>query len=139
MKTRLNRVIHLVLPVRNRRHDEGAGRGLTRHDHLHDQGVSDEHLAVVLDVMAYLLTLEAQARRSGESRTARALPPRDPSFAAAFLARSVSSSSVSSPVAIRMTLTALPITSAGRFWPWGPRGMASSSHIDREEFACSLV
>ena len=31
--------------------------------------------------------------------------------------------SVSSPVAMRMTLTALPITSAGRFSPLGPVGM----------------
>jgi hypothetical protein len=29
-----------------------------------------------------------------------------------------------SPVAIRITWTALPITSAGRFSPFGPRGMA---------------
>jgi hypothetical protein len=32
-------------------------------------------------------------------------------------------SSVSSPVAIRMTLTAAPITSAGRFSPRGPLGI----------------
>jgi hypothetical protein len=43
------------------------------------------------------------------------------SIAAAGLGESVSSSI--SPVAIRMTLTALPITSAGRFSPRGPRGM----------------
>ncbi len=30
-----------------------------------------------------------------------------------------------SPIAIRMTWTALPITSAGRFSPLGPRGMAA--------------
>jgi hypothetical protein len=30
------------------------------------------------------------------------------------------------PVAIRITLTALPITSAGRFWPLGPVGMGGS-------------
>jgi hypothetical protein len=34
--------------------------------------------------------------------------------------------SVSSPVAIRMTRTALPITSAGRFCPWGPLDMPQS-------------
>jgi hypothetical protein len=35
--------------------------------------------------------------------------------------------SVSSPVAMRMTFTALPITSAGRFSPFGPRGIKLSS------------
>jgi CubicO group peptidase (beta-lactamase class C family) len=48
--------------------------------------------------------------------------------AAALLARSVSSCSVSSPVAIRITLTALPITSAGRFSPRGPRSITASIH-----------
>jgi hypothetical protein len=42
--------------------------------------------------------------------------------AAAFLSASTRVS-VSSPVAIRMTFTALPITSAGRFSPLGPRGI----------------
>src|SRR5712691_8841957 len=55
---------------------------------------------------------------------ARALPPRLPSSAAADLAES--SSSGSSPVAIRMTSTAAPITSAGRFSPRGPRGISAS-------------
>src|SRR5215472_15695280 len=32
----------------------------------------------------------------------------------------------SSPVAIRIILTALPITSAGRFWPCGPLGTEAS-------------
>jgi hypothetical protein len=50
--------------------------------------------------------------------------PRLPSSAAADFAESADSSS-SSPVAIRMTLTALPITSAGRFSPPGPRGIES--------------
>jgi hypothetical protein len=50
------------------------------------------------------------------------LPPRLPSSAAADLVES-GNSSVSSPVAIRMTLTALPITSARRFSPRGPRGI----------------
>jgi hypothetical protein len=49
----------------------------------------------------------------GDIFAARAFPPRLPSSAAADLA--ASNSSVSSPVAIRMTRTALPITSAGRF------------------------
>ena len=51
---------------------------------------------------------------------ARAFPPKLPSWAAALWALDVS---VSSPVAIRITLTALPITSAGRFWPFGPVGI----------------
>src|SRR5258708_1065128 len=42
--------------------------------------------------------------------------------AAAFLPSSVVVSSIW-PVAIRMTWTALPITSAGRFSPFGPRGI----------------
>src|SRR5947209_11195899 len=46
--------------------------------------------------------------------------PRAPSSAAADLARSSSSSS--SPVAMRMTFTDMPITSAGRFSPRGPLG-----------------
>src|SRR5438132_9208141 len=36
--------------------------------------------------------------------------------------------SSTSPVAIRMTWTALPITSAGRRSPFGPRGMLSGSY-----------
>jgi hypothetical protein len=63
------------------------------------------------------------ARRLGVIRAALALPPRLPSSAAALLA--LSSSSVSSQVAIRMTLTAAPITSAGRFSPRGPLGIAA--------------
>jgi hypothetical protein len=65
--------------------------------------------------------LAISRRRSGVILAARALPPCDPSSAAADFAES--SSSVSSPVAIRMILTALPITSAGRFSPRGPLGM----------------
>jgi hypothetical protein len=49
---------------------------------------------------------------------ALAFPPRCPSdFAAGPFPSSAPRSSSSSPVAIRITLTALPITSAGRFWP----------------------
>jgi hypothetical protein len=43
-----------------------------------------------------------------------------PNSTAALRSGSVSSSS---PVAIRITRTALPITSAGRFWPCGPLGI----------------
>jgi hypothetical protein len=42
-------------------------------------------------------------------------------------------SSGSSPVAIRMTLTALPITSAGRRSPLGPRGIQPSPGVDYDE------
>jgi len=35
--------------------------------------------------------------------------------------------SSSSPVAIRATATAQPITSAGRRWPCGPRGISHTS------------
>src|SRR6185437_9888936 len=66
--------------------------------------------------------LAISARRFFESVAALALPPRLPSSAAALLVAGDRSSS-SSPVAIRMTLTALPITSAGRFSPRGPLGM----------------
>ena|SRR5437879_5594456 len=54
---------------------------------------------------------------------ARAKPPFRPSAtAAAFFPSSVSVSAIS-PVAIRMTWTAFAITSAGRFWPFGPLGI----------------
>src|SRR5580700_9143664 len=53
---------------------------------------------------------------------ARALPPREPNSAATDFHES-RGSSVSSPVAIRMTLTVAPITSAGRFSPRGPLGI----------------
>jgi hypothetical protein len=61
----------------------------------------------------YFSKLSSEAYRQGRANAS--------SIAAADLGESVSSSI--SPVAIRMTLTALPITSAGRFSPRGPRGM----------------
>jgi hypothetical protein len=48
-------------------------------------------------------------------------------FAAGSLPSSITSSA-SSPVAMRMTRTALPITSAGRFWPSGPVGNVVALH-----------
>src|SRR5713101_7645950 len=59
----------------------------------------------------------AIARRSLPDRlSARAFPPLRPSSTAAlFLPSSVSLDSFTSPVAIRMIWTALPITSGGRF------------------------
>jgi hypothetical protein len=57
---------------------------------------------------------------------ARALPPIRPrATAAAFLPSSVVMSSIS-PVAILAIMTALPMASAGRFSPLGPRGINSS-------------
>jgi hypothetical protein len=61
---------------------------------------------------------EVRPREASIKVTAATAPP---SIPAADLGESVSSSI--SPIAIRMTLTALPITSAGRFSPRGPRGM----------------
>ena len=49
------------------------------------------------------------------------MPPRLPSSAAADFV--VSTFSVSSPVAMRMTLTGALVTSAGRFSPGGPLGI----------------
>jgi hypothetical protein len=61
-----------------------------------------------------------------ERPCARALPPFRPSSTAALLfPSSVSPNSSISPVAIRMTVTAFEITSAGRLWPFGVRGMLS--------------
>jgi hypothetical protein len=51
---------------------------------------------------------------------ALAIPPLLPNSAAAADFCSIFSSTC--PVAIRMTWTALPMTSAGRFWPCGPLG-----------------
>jgi hypothetical protein len=55
-------------------------------------------------------------RRSGVIVAARAFPPLLPNSAAALRS---GSASYSSPVAIRITFAALPITSAGRFSPRG--------------------
>src|SRR5205823_6664112 len=66
----------------------------------------------------------------GVSLAARALPPFAPpalprATAWGFFSVLVSSTS---PVAIRPTMTAAPITSAGRFSPWGPLGILVSRH-----------
>lgn len=62
-------------------------------------------------------------RCSAESFFALASPPRFPKLTAALsFPSSVSVSSLSSPVAIRAILIALPMTSAGRFSPLGPLG-----------------
>src|SRR5580704_10116989 len=66
--------------------------------------------------------LAISARRSGVIFLALAAPPFLPSaFAAGSLPSSGIVSSIS-PVSTRMTWTALPITSAGRFSPLGPLG-----------------
>jgi hypothetical protein len=64
------------------------------------------------------------ARFCFDKLAARAFPPLRPSSAAADFNGSGSISSGISPVAIFMTLTAVPITSAGRFSPFGPFRMA---------------
>src|ERR1044071_7534972 len=70
--------------------------------------------------------LAISAHLAGVIRAARPPPPREPSSAAADFAESISSAS--SPVAMRMTLTDMPITSAGRFSPRGPRGIYNRPH-----------
>src|SRR5687768_3182661 len=73
-------------------------------------------------------------RRSGESILARAAPPALPPLARLGALLGLSSAS---PVAMRPTRMAAPITSAGRFSPLGPLGMQSplskvESIIDRQ-------
>lgn len=65
-------------------------------------------------LLSLLFSLPASSRPAPCRRAIRVRRPAD---------LTESSSSASSPVAIRMTLTALPITSAGRFSPRGPRGI----------------
>ena len=67
--------------------------------------------------------LAISAFRSGVRAFALAAPPSFPSCCAGLGAGASSRSSGSSPVAIRMTRTAAPITSAGRFSPRGPLGI----------------
>ena len=74
-----------------------------------------------LDQRAFAALRAISRRSSGVRRFARARPPILPPFARLGAADTVSSSS---PVAILATMTAVPITSAGRFWPWGPFGIA---------------
>src|SRR3989442_149107 len=59
-------------------------------------------------------------RSSGDNALARALAPARPLRVRPDLGLGVS---IISPVAILPTMTAAPITSAGRFSPRGPRGM----------------
>ena len=81
-----------------------------------DQGVLPHRLAAAARATS--------ARRSGVMAAARAAPPLRPMLtAAASLPLSGSGASFSSPVAIRMTFTAAPITSAGRCSPLGPLGI----------------
>jgi hypothetical protein len=61
-------------------------------------------------------------RFSGDNSMARARPPASPPFARFGALPLVSSIS---PVAIRATMTAAPITSAGRRSPLGPRGIGN--------------
>ncbi len=66
-------------------------------------------------------------RRSGVSATARAGPPLRPPFARFGIFRGSLVSSIS-PVAIFATMTAQPITSAGRRSPLGPFGTLRAHH-----------
>lgn len=59
------------------------------------------------------------------------MPPLLPGSAAELF---VDKASLASPVAIFITRTALPITSAFLFWPWGPLGMGLI-HPECLEFA----
>jgi hypothetical protein len=81
----------------------------------------DEALAEARDKLGRAAAfLAISLRRFLLSVAARAFPPFAPSSAAPLRSGSTSSSS---PVAIRITFTALPITSAGRFSPCGPLGI----------------
>src|SRR5713101_3324319 len=87
-------------------------------------GPISPYLARFQRVLAAFLAISL--RRLALMPSARALPPMRPSAtAAAFLPSSVVRSSIS-PVAILPIMTAAPITSAGRFSPFGPRGMSLS-------------
>src|SRR6266545_5631963 len=75
---------------------------------------------------AFAALLAISLRRLADMPSARAFPPRRPSATAAGSFPSDSGVGISSsiwPVAIRMTWTALPITSAGRRSPLRPRGI----------------
>ncbi len=76
------------------------------------------HRAIVHRFVAAFLAISW--RRFLLRALARAFPPLLPSSAAALRSGRTSSSS---PSAIRITFTALPITSAGRFSPRGPLGI----------------
>lgn len=71
----------------------------------------------------FAAALAISARFSGDKDLARARPPLRPNRAASDSGPRFSSIS---PVAIRPTMTAAPITSAGRFSPLGPLGMGST-------------
>ena len=76
--------------------------------------------------------LAISVRFLAERLLARASPPFRPSSTAALLLPSsvVPDSSIS-PVAIFMIVTAFEITSAGRLWPFGVRGMLTAKYIMR--------
>jgi hypothetical protein len=72
-------------------------------------------------------------RRAADSTAALACPPFLPSSTAALLLPSSVSVSSASPVAILMTVTAFAITSAGRLWPLGVRGMLTAKDTMRAQ------
>ena len=79
---------------------------------------------LVLSHRALAAALAICVRLDCESLAARASPPFLPRNTAALLLPSSVSDSSISPVAIFITVTAFEITSAGRFWPLGPFGIA---------------
>ena len=82
-----------------------------------------------LDHLARAAFVAMLRRVAWDSLDARARPPKRPSATAArLLPSSVWPDSSISPVAIFMTVTALPMTSAGRLWPFGVRDMLSDKH-----------
>jgi hypothetical protein len=90
-------------------------------------------LAFAQQVRAALLAISA--RRFSLSFAARFGPPIKPPLRVYSLPES-SGVSETSPRAIRITRTALPITSAGLFWPWGPFGMIATMAGRRSVPSC---
>ena len=85
---------------------------------------------VYLPQRAFAAFLAIALRLVGLKDLARAFPPaRPPRRMCSFAGSGFTSST--SPVAIRMMWTALPITSAGRFSPLGPFGIEAESSTTR--------
>jgi len=93
-----------------------------------------------LDHLLAAAFLAISLRRLALIAPARAFPPLRPSATAAgsFPSSGGVDSSIS-PVAIRITRTALPITSAGRFSPLGPRGTGKHPYYFVQVFADRYV
>src|SRR5476649_649292 len=72
-----------------------------------------------------LSAAEGQSRTSSDGNDARLCGARGATLRAAAAASFIFKVSFTTPVAIRMPWTALPMTSARRYWPWG---LWASSH-----------